>query len=228
MTLSYLRRRPEHHHQLGSVLVRFGCAVLVVAVLVSGCGTPVSGQGVAGPERLECGRVDAPLWSVPLLVRGMPRVAVPLPSGWSSEAEKLHVIPVDPPLGAGVMISNSSLKVAEHVPNVLVDIDSFPTVAFGPGDTEHRVLDESIADIERSGRIVAQSTAPVCGHPSVTVQYLNGDEELSARIVATRADDGRVWRVWLNFFSRDPHNPRWIADTKAMLDGLVVDEIPVR
>lgn len=138
------------------------------------------------------------------------------------------MLPVDPPLGAGVMISNRSLKVTEHVPNVLVDIQSFPPAALGSGDTEHRVLDELIADLERSSRIIAQSSMLVCGHPSVDVRYVNRGRESSARIVATRADDGRIWRVWLNFLSHDPREPRWIKDTQTMLDGLVVNEIPIR
>lgn len=77
----------------------YWCVLLVVSVLVSGCQSAVSGLAVAGPERLECGRVDAPLWTLPTMVRGMPRVAVPLPAGWWSLASMWPVQPIDPPQG---------------------------------------------------------------------------------------------------------------------------------
>lgn len=125
-------------------------------------------------------------------------------------------------------IGNPSLTVGERVPTLLVNIDSFTPDALGPGDPEQRALDELIADFERSSQIIAQSPGLVCGHPSVTVQYVNKDREASARIVATQADDGRVWRVWLNFLSLDPRNPRWIKDIQTMTEGLVVNEIPIR
>lgn len=202
--------------------------LLVVSVLVSGCQSAVSGLAVAGPGRLECGRADAPLWTLPTMVRGMPRVAVPVPPGWSSPPGELYVLPVDPPRGAGLTIGNPSLKVAGYVPTLLVNIDSFELNAPGLGDTEQRGLDELIADIAHSSRIIARRSGLVCGHPSVTVQYVNRGREALARIVATRTDDGRVWRVWLNFLSRDPRNPQWVKDTQTMLDGLVVNEMSVR
>ncbi len=212
-----------------STALRFAWSViLAVAVVVSGCESTVSGLAVAGPERLECGRADAPLWTIPLVVRGMPRVAVPLPPGWISRAEKAHVVPVDPTRGAGVTIGNPSLKVGGDVPTLLVNIDSFEPDAVGLGDTEQHGLDELIADIAHSSRIITQRSGLVCGHPSVTVQYVNRGREALARIVATRTDDGRVWRVWLNFLSRDPRNPQWVKDIQTMLDGLVVNETSVR
>lgn len=211
--------------------VRFRWCVLpaaAAAVVVAGCGSTVSGLGVAGPERFECGRVDAPLWTVPLMVRGMPRVAVPLPSGWSRQAGRWAAEPVDPPRGAGLVVSNPSLKEADRAPSMLVNIDSFPPDAIDPGDAEQRVLDETVADIEHSSRIVAQSFTLVCGHPSVDVQYVNRGREAHARVVATRAVDGWVWRVWVNFLSDHPRNARWVHDTQTMLDGLVVNEMPVQ
>lgn len=201
--------------------------LLVVSVVVSGCGRTVSGLGVAGPERLECGRVDAPLWTVPLMVRGMPHVAVPLPAGWSRQAGRWAAEPVDPPRGAGLVVSNPSLKESDRAPSMSVNIDSAPPDAVAPGDAEQRVLDETIADIEHSSQVVAQRSLLVCGHPSVNVQYVNGGREALAQVVATRDVDGRVWRVWLNFLSDHPRNTRWLHDTQVMLEGLVVNEMPV-
>lgn len=203
------------------------CFVIGLISLVTGCGPVTSGYAVAGPERSECGRVEAPLWPVPVLVKGMPRVAVPMPTGWSSGADKLSVTPVEPPIGAGLMISNPALTVAGHVPNVLVDVYSFPPDAFSPGDAEQRALDELIADIGRSGRIVTQSSRLVCGHPAAALQYVREGWEASALIVAAQADDGRVWSIWLNFLSRDPRNPQWIKDTQTICDGLVVSQTPI-
>lgn len=213
--------------EMSNPAVRFAwCLLACVVALVSGCGPVASGHAVAGTERSECDRVEAPLWSVPVLVKGMPRVAVPMPTGWSTGADKWRVTPAEPPVGAGLMISNSSLAVAGHVPSVLVDVYSFPPDAFGSGDAEQRALDELIADIGHSGRIVTQKSRQVCGHPSVDVQYVREGWEASALIVAAQADDGRVWRVWLNFLSRNPRNPQWIKDTQTIRDGLVVKETP--
>ncbi|MEU9808470.1 hypothetical protein [Mycobacterium sp. NPDC050853] len=126
------------------------------------------------------------------------------------------------------MISNPSLKVAGDSPSALVNIDSFEPDALGLGDTEQRALDEMIAGLAHKSRIIAQSSGLVCGHRSATVQYVNRGQEAFARIVATRADDGRVWRVLLNFLSPDPRNPQVVRDRQAMLDGLVVNETSVR
>lgn len=200
--------------------------LLAVTVSASACSREVSGLAVAGHERLECAHPATPMFNVSLRWPGAPRIAIPTPPGWepakAANAPRFDASDMDM-----VMIRNPSLEVDGHVPNALVIVDNF-TLDPSSADPEQRVIDEVIGDIQRSGKIVAQSTGTVCGHPSATVQYVIKGLKSSALIVAFTARDARVWRVRLNFLTHDPQNPQWRKDTQTMMNGLILDEIPIQ
>lgn len=201
--------------------VSMWCLLLVIAIFTSCCSRVVPGHAHAGQERLACGTTTAPLLTVPRRDASEPRIAVPLPQGWVRTARgSWDGFP-------SVMIGNPSLASHGKVPNVLVIVDVFAPATRDAGDPEQWPIDDVVADIASVATIVEQTPGLVCGHPSLSVKYRLRGSESTALVVTSSAGDGTVWRVRLNFWSNDPRSSRWLKDTQAIVEGLIVNEIPV-
>lgn len=203
---------------LQRILVSGCICVLCVAIplSLSGCSNILSGSAQPSADWRECGRAKQHLLNLRLRGNGAPNVALPKPAGWLDTWGTFDGQP-------SVTIGNPTLTFDGHVPNVMLIVDRYDAGGI-TGDPQLRALDDDLADVAKAGTIVHQKTGTVCGYPSVWVQYEVRGLQSAALIVAVERGARQVWRLRLNFLSREPDNPQWHKDTQTMIDGIVISK----
>lgn len=198
-------------------LVLYAAATVAVAFLVSLCGCQ-SKRDVGNPPQASpsCGSHDVPTRTFDRADRREPAVTIPIPYGWR------YVQGSGQSFVRGIL-DNPGLAVGSKVPNVLVAVDhsDLPRGRRYPVVPGWQALSEEFSDVARSASVTSVRMVGKCGHPGMEVEYVIDGQKSSAFIVAVE-DTDRTWRARVNFLSPAPANPTWLADTKAMVDGLSV------
>ena len=159
-----------------------------------------------------CAAVTDPL----VTASGEPEIALPQPSNWerntSQDSELVRLVLV-----------NTSLTKAGFTPNIVVTV----TPSTGAFD---EIVDKELATT-RQGMgvdVPAGETSTICGFEAYTFTYEASTVKdqpahpVTSRIIVVPAVNGGSYTVMLTVQSTDPTNPTYIADSKAMLDGVQI------
>lgn len=186
-------------------------AAVSLAASATGCAPPVAG-GYGAP-------VDS---TIPMVrIRSgdpaAPFLAIPQPAGWEWEAflQPGPVLGLLKDVGGGPDCRGSAL----------VWVEQFAVDRGLSNAAQQQLFADSVADIRAVGRVLSVSPEELSGFSAINVDYSIRALRSVGVIAAVRAGH-RWWEVRVTLFNRcDWSNPRWIVDTRSVVDGFVIDTV---
>lgn len=156
-----------------------------------------------------------------------PTITIPATEGWETYERgdiNLNTPVLDSPIIRGFIV-NPGIKAKNFAPNVVVTLERFPD----PDATAEQINEVDAWQVGDVATVVSQSVVDICGatvyrKDLAGIAAANDDRTQTGTTLLTVIDGGggNPWVVTATIQTREPNNPKYIAQLDALLAGFRV------